>query len=558
MADIVRREYTTRDFTTLRDKLTTYLRVRFPTASNALFEDDVLQVLLELVTYCGDQLAFYTDMAVNECLWDTVGQRANIIALAKLLGYDPLGISSAEVTLSCTTEAYTGSLSIAKGTLVRTSQSNIDFEVAENYVFNGDTAFEIAAVQGKTRTDVFYSDGQTGQLFKSMFDSVSSSVVPVVTVDGTVWTRVKFLWDQVTGNYYELTYTEDSRIQVIFGDGVHGNIPPSSSEINIVYMTADGAPGNLPIGSISSTIGAMADGAPWDVLVTNEEPSSGGSPAETVDEIRVNAPIAFQSLGNITTEKDLKGFCERYAGILRAGVAIESGTKVVRIALVGDGYVAPSGSLINSLKDAIEEKLVIGPILSLDPARFPLVDIQGQIFLYPNYSVDQVRDSINGALAQFFTPDNVQLSGKTVGLPVHLSDIMHLLDAVDGVDYLRLTKLARQPVPETVVWQGDGTFAGIVIGTSSKDELWTLEFTSQTQFVLRGSSSGLQTNIGTVDAQYTTDGSELTFTLVSGDITNEQGDYATIRVSKFLDDVTVQPDEFTLQGSVSLLFSYSE
>lgn len=563
MADITRRDYTGRSFARFQTKLEEYLQASFPEATNDLYEDHILKVLTELISYAGDQLAFYLDMAYNECLWDRVGHRRNIVALAKLLGYTPRGISSAQVTLDCETDPFVGTLSLSRGTKIATQQSGITFEVAQNYAINApDTTFQITAIEGASRSDTFFSNAQTGQQYTSIYDKVSSSVIPTVTVDGVAWTRVPFLWDVLAGNYYELAYVDDEKIRVTFGDGVHGNVPPDTVPIVISYLTSNGSAGNLATGRINTTISGTVLGVPQDIRVVSNENSSGGAPEETVEEIRNNAPIYFQSLGVVTTGKDLRGFIEAAAGIIKSQVIVDPSTKIVLAYVVASGYLAPSGALLTSLQADIEEVLVMGAILGLRPATFPTVDSTARIYILPNYSVEEVTDSTNAAVEEYFTPADPAQSDKTIGTPVYKSDWVRLLDEIEGVDHVELDKLTRTPSPVYVQWAtGGAVFSSLEVGTNSVEETWTVTLTSPTTFEVFGSVSGLQTATGTLDTPYSTDPdvlgvSRLSFLLPTGVNPNSASDYATIKTSRYVESVPVDDGEFVLPGTMSFTYHY--
>lgn len=559
MAEIARRDLTRRSYSRFLSKLEEFLLASFPSATNDLFEDHILKVLTELISYAGGQLSFYLDMAFNEVMWDKVGHRRNIVALAKLLGYVPRGISSARVTLDATTDPFVGTLVISKGTVVSSSVSGVPFEVETAVTVTApDTIFEIDVIQGVTRTDTHYSDGLTIQRYDSIYDQVSASVEPIITVDGTEWTKVPFLWDVLDGQYYELQYIDDQKIRVTFGDGVHGSVPPDTVPITIRYLTSKGSEGNIAEEKISTTISGLVGATPHDVRVVNNERASGGAPEETVEEIRNNAPVYFQSLGVVTTPRDLSGFVEATAGMIKAQVVVDNSTKIVRVYAVAAGYLPPSQAALNALKADIEEILVMGAILGLEGATFPTVDADARFFIKLNYSVEEVIDNVNRALTEYFTPADPAQSEKTIGSFIYRSDFIRLLDEVEGVDHVELDKLTRTPVPDYVVWAVDsGTFRSpIEIGTDSQEETWTVMFTSPTTFEVLGSVSGLQAATGTVGIEYTSDTGRLTFAIEAGASPNQSGDYAEIKTSQYVASVPIGEGEFVLKGTMNFTYNY--
>ena len=555
---IARRDFTARDFDGLKTKIQNYFASKFPLAANSFFEDDFLMVMVELAAFTGDQQNFYIDMAVNECMWDTVGQRENIVRLCKLLGYSPRGLSSSRATLQCTTETYTGTLLIEKGTKVQASSYGKTFEVSQDYLINGPVSFEIEALEGETHTDILYGDGTTYQKYGSVFDQISSTVVEIVEVDGTVWEKVPFLNGVLEGNYYEAQFVEGSRIQIAFGDGVHGNIPPDGAEIHLTYMTSSGSSGNVAALSISQKITGLVGVTPWDVTVVNEEASSGGDAEETVEEIRANAPVYFQSLGNLVTAKDFKGFCERYAGISKATVTVDPIMKTVTIYLMADGYTLPTEPLKEDILRDMQEIKLLGVVLELEDAHLVHADISAEIFIKSNYDVSQVQTSVAAAVKDHFNPDNAADTDREMGTDIHISDIDRLLDEVDGVDHLRLTKLARRPEARLIDWYGDSEFTALDIAENVSEEIWYITFETPTQYTVRGSQSGLQTNEGDVDVDYITDNGELTFRIRSGSVPNISGNRAEIKTSAYRDDIHLDDSEFALEGTLSWTFYFAD
>lgn len=89
---IVRVNYLSRDFTTIRGDLINYLKTFFPEQWQDFNVTSPGMALLELNAYVGDLLSYATDKKFNELFLDGVQERRSVYRLAKTLGYKPPGV----------------------------------------------------------------------------------------------------------------------------------------------------------------------------------------------------------------------------------------------------------------------------------------------------------------------------------------------------------------------------------------------------------------------------------------------------------------------------------
>jgi hypothetical protein len=135
---------------------------------------------------------------------------------------------------------------------------------------------------------------------------------------------------------------------------------------------------------------------------------------------------------------------------------------------------------------------------------------------------------------------------------------------VEGVDYVDLTKATKEPEPNYEVWTGDPTkivnpdtgltegaaFGRIDVGENAQEETWTVIVTEidPCKFTVRGSVSGLQTNVGEFGQTYISDDGRVTFRIASGEKTPTPGDRATFDTSRFLANVPISPTQIMEKG----------
>lgn len=89
-------DYMSRDFDSLRRKLSIYIQQNFPDSFSDFTDQSAGMALLEAVCYAGDILNFYVDRQFNELFLETALEEKNVVALAKNLGYKIRGKSAAQ------------------------------------------------------------------------------------------------------------------------------------------------------------------------------------------------------------------------------------------------------------------------------------------------------------------------------------------------------------------------------------------------------------------------------------------------------------------------------
>jgi hypothetical protein len=143
--------YTSRDFESIKDSLTNYAKRYYPTTFKDFNEASFGALMLDLVSYVGDQLSFYVDYQANESFLDSAIEFRNVTRLANTMGYKTPGAPSASgicsfyiiIPAAATTTGpdFDYIPILKKGTLVGTSNSvmytlneDVDFSDPSNSV----------------------------------------------------------------------------------------------------------------------------------------------------------------------------------------------------------------------------------------------------------------------------------------------------------------------------------------------------------------------------------------------------------------------------------------
>jgi hypothetical protein len=178
-------KYLNKDFASFRANLIEYAKTYFPKTYSDFNESSPGMMFIEMASYLGDILSYYTDDSLKESLMLYAEDKQNVVALANYLGYQPKVTSPAIAKLSVYqlvpaigsgTENRPDSdyyLRIKEGMVVESSKSNTKFRTTELLDFNDDYEREITV----------YSDDGNGEptqyLIKKYVKAISAELKEV-------------------------------------------------------------------------------------------------------------------------------------------------------------------------------------------------------------------------------------------------------------------------------------------------------------------------------------------------------------------------------------------
>jgi hypothetical protein len=93
-------KYLNKDFASFRQNLIEYTKTYFPNTYTDFNESSPGMLFIEMASYLGDVLSYYTDDSLKESMMLYAEDRENVVALANYLGYKPKVISPAVVKLT--------------------------------------------------------------------------------------------------------------------------------------------------------------------------------------------------------------------------------------------------------------------------------------------------------------------------------------------------------------------------------------------------------------------------------------------------------------------------
>ena len=188
-------DYTSKDFASIKKELVNYAKKYYPETFKDFNEASFGSLMLDMVSYVGDMLSFYTDYQANESFLSTALEYQNILKLAEQMGYryQPNASSFGEISLFVKIPAtttggepnYTYAPIIKRGSLFSsvsgelfTLVEDVDFKnsnekvlvASSNVEGNAPTHFALKAKGAVISGQLFSQDFVVGDYKKFLFD----------------------------------------------------------------------------------------------------------------------------------------------------------------------------------------------------------------------------------------------------------------------------------------------------------------------------------------------------------------------------------------------------
>lgn len=309
------------DFEEIRTNLQTYLESqdRFKDYD---FNGSGLSILLDTLAYNTHYQAYYTNMVANEMFLDSAVKRESVVSHAKQIGYTPHSRKSPEATVQI-------SFSSASGDTI-TVPSRTEFSTT----INGNTLkfYNTTPVTiGATGTAPYVSD--TFSVYEGTFSSISyvvsstsetKYVIPTDRIDtdhmtvrvltsttdtsgsNDVWSKATDITGITAGSkVYFLEENPKGFYEIKFGDNIIGQKLVDGNVVIIEYLETNGVAANR-VGRSDSSANRTFSTSLANSEVSVVTSASGGSDSESVESIRQNSPLFYQTQDRAVTENDYK------------------------------------------------------------------------------------------------------------------------------------------------------------------------------------------------------------------------------------------------------------
>ena len=301
------------------------------------FEASGLSNVLDVLAYNTHYNALTANFALNEAFLTTAQLRSSVVSHAATLGYVPRSriASRATVNLSVNLsgllnrpsavvlEAGT-TFTAPVGENTYTFRTLSDLTATDNGVgvynfLNSDGTRDVLIYEG-TMTRKRFIVGEKGerQLYVIQDNSIDTTTADVRVYDtpsSTNYVNYAPITNAVTVNsnsrYFQISEAPNGFYELNFGDGISfGKAPEAGQMIQVQYLSCLGAEANgAAVFSPTSTV--TVNNTQFNLQISTVAQSGVGGPRQTIESIRLNAPIAFAAQQRLVTADDYKAVIQR-------------------------------------------------------------------------------------------------------------------------------------------------------------------------------------------------------------------------------------------------------
>jgi len=281
------------------------------------FEGSGMNILLDVLAYNTHYIGYNANMLANEMYLDSADQRANIVSLAKQVGYTPKSATASKATIDVLVNSASGSsITMSRGTKFTTTVDGTNY----SFVNNADVSISpVDGVYKFSSLDIYEGTYLNYKYTANTSDTEQRFIIPNDDVDTTTLT-VKIqesASDSTTNTYtlasgitgldntskvYFLQEVENGRFEVYFGDSVLGKAIADGNIVILDYIVCNrDEPNGATTFTLSGNVGGFSN-----VTITTINNAANGSDPESIKSIKHNAPRDYSSQDRAVTAEDYK------------------------------------------------------------------------------------------------------------------------------------------------------------------------------------------------------------------------------------------------------------
>ena len=308
------------DFDQIKANLKIYLKAQTE-FTDYDFDGSGFDILLDSLAYNTHYLGFNANMLANEMFLDTSSLRSSAVSHAKTLGYEITSARAPFATINVSLKTDSNTKTMPAGTAFTTTLDGVNYQFVtiaditgtkfgNSVNFDAQKVYEGTYVT--TRYTVDTSDLEQRFILRDNRADTSTLTVKVqnsasdsTTVTYTKATDITQL--AKTSTVYYLQEIENGRHEVYFGDDVVSKAVDDGNIVILQYVVTNKTEAN---GAFIFTPPASIDGV-TDITLTTVERATGGSEPESIQSIKLNAPLDYASQGRCVTTGDYEVFVRK-------------------------------------------------------------------------------------------------------------------------------------------------------------------------------------------------------------------------------------------------------
>jgi hypothetical protein len=427
------------------------------------------RALLDAVAEEISDAVAYDEHLTREAVWDTAQGFSSIMKQVAFYNYRPhskIG-ATGKIRVS-TSETFDGEYpyNITIPQWAAFSGGGLTFlSVKQVFLPAGTKYIDIDIVQGKLKTKTI---SVTEALFPQPQGTAYAKLIVEdlniendnfeVRVNGSLWEEVDHI--RLAKSNDDKVYTRENLtayrgVSLGFGNDMFGKALQYGDVVTVSYMDTEGKNGNIFASGIVTVVDSQVVdelGAKVDLFCTNLSAISGGKDYESIDDIRANAPQAYQTSDRAISSKDYefliksKNFVDRISVWGEKEINEDLGNKPGMFLPATQNLIYITGFLIDpntqlgiSMPDSTKDK--IREFLNDKKGTTDILQFVDTQFVYLNYIVkafisdyrytpEQVRAFIHKHLLDVYQARTAEYRRS-----LYFSDYYAEIDGIEGIDH---------------------------------------------------------------------------------------------------------------------------
>ena len=441
------------DFDDIKDNLKIFLKNQSQ-FKDYDFEGSGMNILLDTLAYNTHYLAYNANMVANEMFLDSASLRSSVVSQAKSLGYEVSSARASIATVNVTLSTTAASKTMPAGTTFTTTVDGVSYQfvtiadITSNNIGNAINFDSTKIYEGTYVTSKYIVDTSDIEQSFTLTDPRADTTTLTVKVQNSVTDTTTTTYTKATdisqlsssSTVYFLQEVDAGRFEVYFGDGVVSRAVSDGNIVTLQYVVTNKTAAN---GASTFSSPSSIDGVTT-ITTTTVANASGGAEPETIDSIKLNAPLDYAAQGRAVTVNDYKTFVRRLFPNTQAvsvfggeDGSFDSSTGVSSIPEYGKVFISIKSTTGNNLtlvqKNDLVTALAPFKVSSITPV---IVDAE-TTFLILNTTIQYDSTSTTKTASDLEALVNTTISNyntsdlQTFNAPFRHSKLLGLIDNTD-------------------------------------------------------------------------------------------------------------------------------
>jgi len=263
-----------------------------------------------------------------------------------------------------------------------------------------------------------------------------------------------------------------------FGNDREGQRPEPETMFTATYRTGNGIAGNVGAETLSHLV-SNAPEITADKInkIWNPLAATGGMEQESIQSVRMRAPIAFRRQERAVTLADYEEVSKRCSSEVQRSAASLRWTgswRTVFLTVDRIGGKKITEQFETDLRNCIEKYRMAGQDLEVDGPLFVSLEIEITVCVNQHYFKNDVKKALLQVFSNKLLPDGSRgifhPDNFSFGQTVYLSPLYAAAQKMPGVDSVKITKFQRQGIDDvTAMSEGKMPFARLEIARLDND-----------------------------------------------------------------------------------------